>query len=272
MKPRVAIGITTYKPILDADFGKLLFEAYEAVSSRIVPYQVAVDSERYPVNSAKDFAAHWHTAIPVEILDRKGGNIVDRYVSHRGAEWRTKGVFSGGGQVLFTPDTDPRGSHTVTLEHNFSESLDWVKLFRSLVSIFSPSYAMLHIFTERELSMIDERQRFAFNGPIAHETHFTSWLSSSGDWRRPDSFRFEERRHYRFLSELSWANVFGPEFSGRYNAVSLAQQASLFEKVGETVYLQVTDQLRDIVDAPFEFERARARLKASFVNDVFRTP
>ena len=222
--------------------------------------------------SAEDFAAHWLTLIPVEIRDRRGGTVTDRYNHTQGAEWRTKGALSGGGRVRFSSANDPNGSHEITLEHNYSARVDWNALFRSLTSLFEPSHAMIHVFTDQELEMVDKQERFAFNGPIAGEPYFTSWIDSSGDWRRPDSFQLEEHRRYRFLPELAWANVLGREFDNRYDAVKVAQKSAVFELVGASNYIQITDKIADVVNNPTEFFQARAKLKEFFVNDVFRAP
>jgi hypothetical protein len=271
MKPKVGIGITTYEPVLDASFGEALFDAYAATSSKITPHQVAVSSAKYPISSAADFATHWLTLTPFELRAHRGrGEVLERGHFRVGGEWRTRGQLSGGGRVSFASDKDPHGSHEVVVEHNFSAGIEWVQLFRSLVATFKPSHAMLHVFTERELASVDPRERFAFNGPIAGEAHFTTWLSPLGDWRRPDNFRLNERRRYRFLPELAWANVLGQEFEGRYDAAGLASEAAKFELVDGVAYLQVTNQFDDVVSKASEFEDARARLKASFADDVFR--
>jgi hypothetical protein len=204
---------------------------------------------------------------------RNGGHVklLERGHFRYGAEWRTKGPLSGSGKVSFASDLDPHGAHEVTLEHNYSSAVDWVQLFRSMVDLFKPSHAMLHVFTERELSLVDDRQRFAFTGPVSGEAHFTMWLSSLGDWRRPDSFRLDERRRYRFLPQLAWANVLGPEFAGRYDEARLERGAACFERIDGATYIQVTDRLDDVVSAPDVFEPARTDMKAAFAPDVFRT-
>src|SRR5262249_36691281 len=142
---------------------------------------------------------------------------------------RTKGLLSGSGRVEFHPERDPHGPNGLTIEHNFLPSVDWTSFFRALVLLFQPSYAMLHLFTERELAHASAGERFAFTGPISGEAHFTTWVSPLGAWRRPDSFALDERRRYRFLPELSWANVLGREFEGRFDPVELEKGAAQYE-------------------------------------------
>lgn len=272
MKPKVGIGITTYVPIFDPAFGELVFNAYAAASSRLSPYQIAVWSLKHPISSGTEFAAHWATSGSFELLTRRGGDVLERGFFNVGAEWRTKGPLSGGGRVYFASNKDPRGSHELVLEHNFSAGVDWVTLFRSLVTGFAPSHAMLHVFTDRERNREHGDGSYVFNRPMTGEGLFTSSLLPSGVRRRPDSFRVEERRRYCSLPELAWANVFGKEFAGQYDAEKLRTEAARFETTSDAAYLQITDHLEDVIRAPELFEQARARLKASFADQMFFNP
>lgn len=273
MKPKIAIGLTTYLDITDPAFGAAVYDAYAAASARVTPNQVRVWSQKHSVTSRDEFAGLWLTRSPFEVhADRRKTELLKRGVSLIGAEWRHIGSPSGEGSVHFRPETDTSRANTVSIEHNWATGVDWVALFRRLIETLQPSYAMMHLFTEAELEAAVGRDRFdRFDGPVVGEGSFTSWKSIIGDWRGPDSFDHAARRQYRFLPELSWANWFGPEFDGRYERDFLAVHAANVVSTANGFGFQVTDSLRDVEQQPDEFRTARERLKSAFAADVFRS-
>ncbi|MDB5433145.1 MAG: hypothetical protein JWP35_4261 [Caulobacter sp.] len=267
MPTKVVIGITTYIDITDPAFGAALFDAYTATSDRLAPNQVKVWSTTTPIVTAADFGRLWLTRTPYEAREKRGGEITNKSEFLIGAEWRRTGVMSGTGQVHFR--YDPADANSLQLEGTYSSKIDWPELFERLIAIFSPSYAMLHLFTPTELEP-HPNSRFGFNGAVFGEPHFTSWLSSNGDWRKPDSFDREARRQYRFLTELSWANYLGSEFEGQYDAGVIKSEAASARKLGNGFLFQATTKPDDVVNSPQMFRSKRDTLKKAFRPGFFR--
>lgn len=269
MKSKVGIGVTTYEDIRSPDFGFALYEALVASSPKLVPYRIDVISEKYEVGGPQDFASHWCSERRLVVRPKYGIAPSYNAPSEFGADWRTKGTLSGGGDVFFG-GRDPNGASTLTLQHNYTANVSWLALFRRLVELFKPAHANLHIFTERELELAGEG-RFAFRAPIAGEGVFTAWKSRLGDWRGPDPWEVAERRRYRFLPDLAWGNYLGDEFSGQFERSLLLKGASAATELNKGIMFQVTAKLSDVINQPNVFERERAKLRTAFADGFFRS-
>ncbi|ATQ42074.1 hypothetical protein [Caulobacter mirabilis] len=270
MKPRIAIGITTYLDLSDVAFGAAVYDALVAASNRLAPDKGNVMGMRCEIASRQDFVDRWMSRLPFETRENRGrGPVIDRGEYVVGLQWRSRG---GNGRVNFrAPSSDPNADCTLTLDLAWAARTDWAGLFDRLVEITSPSHAMLHLFTPAE---IDAHPRGDphddFDGPVVGEGTFTAWLSSIGDWRRPDRHRPEERRRYRFLPQLSWANVLGKEFDGCYDPEAIRALGQDTRSVGDGLGFRVTGALADVERDPDAFAAARARLRGAFAPDVFR--
>lgn len=201
MKPRIAIGITTYKDIASPDFGRGVFDVYANLSEKMRPTQVKAWGTRTEISSRDDFAALWRTEAPYELRESRAKNaaVLERGTLDIGAEWRP-GPPIGVGEVKFRPTLDKSRTNTMTISHAFSTRVDWLQLFRALVKETEPAYAMLHLFTEREINASPVGDRFErFDRAFGGEQWFTSFRSPLGHWDVPDVLRLEQRRNYRFL-------------------------------------------------------------------------
>jgi hypothetical protein len=269
MKPKVGIGITTYEDIRSRDFGLAVYEALYATSAKLAPYRIEVIGDKHEVAGAQDFASHWCTELRLVLRPKHG--VAPSYTppSDFGADWRTKGVLSGDGNVFFG-GRDPNAPSTLIIQHNFATNLAWEGLFLRLVKLLKPAHANLHVFTKRELELAREGA-FAFRNPIAGEGNFTSWVSPLGTMRGPDPWEVDERRRYRFLPDLAWGNFLGPEFSGRFDQETLLGRPDLAEELGGGILLHVTENLSDVVKRPAFFESERSKLRLAFADDFFRS-
>lgn len=273
MPLKVAIGVTTYVDILGDAFGAAVYDAHAAVSDRIVPNQVTIWSTKHLVASQSEFSALWLTRTPFKRYeDRRKLKVIDSGEYLIGAEWRRTGAISGRGQVRFRPDTDMIGANELTLEFNYSPKIDWYLLFKRMVAIFAPSYAMLHLFSDadrsRPYSTYDGPCRY--DGPIAGEWQFTTWQTGMGNWRKPDWFDKKGRRTYRFLPELSWANHLGREFDGQYDPARLAGEVAELETSSAGVAFKLTDALSDVAMERDAFRGSRDAARAAFAPEFFR--
>lgn len=269
---KVGIGLTTYQDLTRRDIGEAVFEAYSAVSSNIVPNRVAVWSDTHTVETLSEFASLWASSFTFESREdrRPGALLTDRFQGVAGAKWRRVGGISGQGSVNFSSERDPNGAHSLVIDHNYSAKVDWLQLFTALVKIIRPSYGMLHLLTERE--RIDSGERFTrFDSAFAGEANFTHWKSLLGEWRSPDAWQMEERRTYRYLPQLSWANVLGEEFNGQYDRDMIEDIAIPIEVNTPGVAFQTTPRLSDVKKTPDEYSASRAALRAAFQPHFFRT-
>jgi hypothetical protein len=267
MKPRIGIGITTYRDISSPEFGEAVFDAYAEASERITPNQVKVWSIKSIVENRDDFGRLWLTRTPYQVHEGRSrrGPVLERGEYMVGAEWKRTGALAGEGSVTFRPELERSRTNEIIINHAYSPRVDWLSFFRALVAICGPSYAMLHLFTDTELATSASGDRFeVFDGPFAGEAGFTHFRSPLGHWDGPDQLRLVERRIYKYLPELSWANFLGPEFRGNYDPQFLARKAAVCEADGDSTLFCVTPSLGDVIDRYEEFNLARVRLRAAF--------
>lgn len=272
MKPRIGIGITTYRDISPPEFGEAVFDAYAAASERITPNQIKVWSIKSVVENRDDFGRLWLTRSPYEVREDRSSNapILERDEFMVGSEWKRTGALSGEGKVTFRPELDRLRTNEIIIRHTYSPRVDWLLFFRILVDICGPSYAMLHVFTDTELATSVRGDRFeVFDGPFAGEKWFTHFKSPIGHWDGPDELRLTERRNYKYLPEFSWANFLGSEFRGNYDPQVLAREAATCEIAGDSTLFCVTSALGDVIDRYDEFNLARVRLRAAFPPRAF---
>lgn len=274
MRPRIAIGITTYLDISDSEFGAAIYRAHEDTSNRLTPNRVRIWSAKHGVAATHDFSSLWLTVMPFERREGKGpdkGKLLDKGEFRVGAEWSRTGSLAGRGRVDFRPDLDHSQCDTLSIEFNYDPKIDWYGLFQRLVEICKPAYGMLHLFTELELSRSEAKDHLErFDGPLVGEGSFTSWKTSLGSWRAPDRWQLAERRTYRFLPQLSWANYFGSEFDGVIDAVRRNAMADGTHGDKDERFLRITEAISDVVDQPEIFDAKRERLKSHFPEGFFR--
>jgi hypothetical protein len=270
-KPRIGIGITTYRKLAEPEIGGAVFDAYAAASPRIVPNRIDVWSERHPVAGRDDFARHWLTIMGWEQQEERGGPVTARGEHRVGATWRHVGAPVGEGKVTFRRELDPKDADRIEIGSAWSPRVDWLVLFRALCAICRPAHAALHLYTDREGALLDaeDRQDY-FERPVTGETAFTAWRTPLDTWRKPDACELEKRRDYRFLPQLFWANHLGPEFSIVADRAFLAANACHVEEGESGLLFTVTEALAD-VDTDFErFRYARAALRHAFAPGTLR--
>lgn len=272
MKLKAGIGITTYKDTSDPAFGAEVYEAYRAASPKLLPTQISVWSKRFPVTGPADIAAHWLTkaAHTTRESRAKDARVLERLDLLIGGEWKTKAPLSGGGRPTFRPNDDLSRENTLILEHNFSPSVDWWSLFCRLVDLMAPSYGMLHVFDEESRRTLTGGDLSVFDRPFAGEHHFTSWKTPLNTWRKPDHWQLRERRQYRHLPDLSWANYFGPEFEGQYDLAVIRQAAEFTQEVPKGLLVRITPSLIDVADMSATFLNRRKEVKSAFREGFFR--
>lgn len=273
MKPRIVLGITTYRDLRNTEIAEQIYDAFAAVSPKLAPNRISVWQQHHPVANRSDFAQHWHTVLAYEIRESRAKNapIRDKGNYQVGAHWRTTGALNGRGEVSFQPDRDKTRPDTLRIDHAFSPRVDWYELLHRLVQITEPAYAMLHVFNVQGTNCGHSVAPDEFSGALTGEDRFVSWKTPAGTWRKPDRWERAERRRYRHLPDLPWANYLGPEFRDCFNLDQLRQAAFASCEVGEGVLFRITSQLGDVLQAGSEFSERRSRLKRAFANGTFHT-
>lgn len=271
MKPRIAIGITTYKDITSLECGAAVFDAYTEVSPKMQPTSAKVWSEKTKVTNRDEFASVWFNEMPYIVRENrsKAAQVLRRGSYLVGPEWST-GAPAGTGLVNFRPELDTNSTNCIEISHAYSSRVDWLRFFKLLVAITEPAYAMLHLFTEQEAASSPAGVGFErFDEPFSGEGWFTSHRSPSGHWDTPDLLRLDQRRNYRFLPELSWANALGPEWQDNFNAKVISELSSWCEKTGNTTIFGVTDSIKDVLDSYEAFNSVRVKLRNGFGPGAF---
>jgi hypothetical protein len=273
MKLKVGIGITTYQDISSSSFGAIVYDAYLATSPKIVPTRVDVWSKKHEVIDRDSFSTHWLTEMDYRVMENrsKSSAILEKGQFRVGAKWRTTGRLPGQGEVSFRSKLDSSRTNEVVIKHKFDTAINWAYFFERLVEVMQPAYAMLHVFSEEEPNQGELDRVEVFNRPFAGEEYFTKWKTSLGTWRKPDSWQLEERRRYRFLPNLSWANFLGPEFDGQYNHAELSSRAESVLPSGQGILLKVTGALSDVIDRREWFCEKRNLVRGAFAPGFFRT-
>ena len=271
MKPRIVLGITTYRDLRSTEIAEQIYDAFSAASPKLAPNRISVWLQHQPVANRSDFAKHWHTQMAYEIRASrsKTAPIRDEGNSQVGANWRTTGALNGRGEVSFQPDRDKTRPDTLRIDHAFSPRVDWYELLHQLVQITEPAYAMLHVFNVEGTSCGHSIAPDEFSGALTGEDRFVSWKTPAGTWRKPDKWERAERRRYRYLPNLPWANYLGPEFRDSFNLDQLREAVSDSCEMGDGMLFRTTSQLGDVLQAEFEFSERQAQLKRAFAEGTF---
>jgi hypothetical protein len=271
MKPRIVLGITTYRDLRSAEIGAMVYDAFAEASPRLAPTRASVWQQHHVVGNRDEFAAHWHTELAYQTREHRGTTaaVLERGRFQVGAHWRTTGALNGRGEVAYRPETDNTRPDELRIDHAFSPRVDWYGLLRRLVEVTAPAYAMLHAFNVQGSSCDYSIQPDAFSGALTGEARFVSWKTPAGTWRKPDSWERAERRRYRHLPDLPWANYLGPEFSGRVDPSRLRDAADESSEMGEGILLRTTSQLADVLNPDTDFSARQSRLKRAFADGTF---
>lgn len=268
-KPFIAIGITTYRDISAASFGARFYDACHSVSPKIVPTRAGLTFDRKEqVNISANFAERWSSEVTWRTLNKDETELLDKFETKSGAEWRCTGPSAGRGRVTFN-GRDPNGCHTLEATWNYLPNVDWAKLFQSLIPLFQPSYAMLHLFTEQEISAVKRHDKADFDGPVVHENRFARWRTVTGAVHRPDPWQLEARRTYRHLPQLSWSNFLGPQFRGQFDHAHVIATAAKSSTSADGMHFETTPSIASVATDYAQFWHARNEIRKAFMGDFF---
>jgi hypothetical protein len=272
---KVAIGFTSYVDLSTREVGGAIFNALASTSEKLVPEIVEVWNEKAKVETASDFAEKWFTETPFEVREGRSRKapLIRKGVYRIGANWRRKHALKGIGSLTPRAEDNYQGDDCIVIEYDFSKRIDWASLFSKLVAITQPAHAMLHVFEGHSDKVVrGQDQLDFFDGPIAGESWFTSWKTSTGHWQRPEPWKVADRKRYRFLPDLAWLNHFGPEFDSQFNPQELTGAVAAVEPEARGLSVRLSDDVSDVFMKPAQFEEIRSKARRCFAPEFFRSP
>jgi len=160
--------------------------------------------------------------------------------------WKRKKTTKSLGYIVHTDRVGPRnelklGRITIKLQPN--RKLDWYNFMRELCSHVQPTYGMMHLFTEPELT------------PDQVNNDFQIGVAS--------------KRLERGIPELACINFLGAKLAGSVNRVKIESSVGTVEAVGEGHLVSVSDNLFSVEDDYVGFSKKRRKLKSIFDEGVF---
>lgn len=269
----VSLGITTYRRISERDFARSLYGVLAENSHLLIPDRLG-DWARHPrqVRNADDFAELWAAPISWHVNETVEAGRLNRLLvalrlkrrrlgplqfdAYLPPEWSRSRAPKGYGKATIRRPDDGYGDNTVVMSHAYHPDIDWFRFFRTIVELTTPSCAMM------QLNVFDGN--FSDTNPPSlpvGERTFTG---------RVDRWRLKERREYRRLPYLAWANYFGPEFEGVLKQTELAAQAAHAEQFAAGLLVTVTPSITDSTEHRNEYQAALDRLQARFPIEVFK--
>jgi len=129
------------------------------------------------------------------------------------------------------------------LSSNYSNKVDWSKVFRIWCDIFTPQIGMLHYFTKNELGHGDEYRSFqvgSFRSALSPEVPNAGWMMFYGD-------DFSEKINFGHLED---AGFYVKNESGGY-------------------VVRITDEIQDVANDFPSFSRRREEMKKLFPEKFF---
>lgn len=160
--------------------------------------------------------------------------------------WKRKNVIKSQGHIFHTAKVGSRGElmlGSITIKFQINRKFDWFNLIRELIAHVRPTYGMIHLFTEPELT------------PDRVHNDFQIGTAS--------------RRLAIGVPELAYMNFFGDGLAGGVNQKQLELEGGIVEEIGSGYLVCVGKNLFDIEDDFEAFSTKRKNLKSVFPTGVF---
>jgi hypothetical protein len=176
-------------------------------------------------------------------------------------EGRTKGVLSWSDPVLWkNTNTKVNGSiwfgfgkrHSCIYLHLNPKNCDQVLLKRFLLEsckLFKADFGYIHLMTQQEMESSETPYMFSY----AIDTGLTTNDLKNG------------------VPNLCWATVFGPCYENYRNAIAKLKSIAIVDHDANSdlTYLQLTDNIKDIISDYAEFNAIRTEAKEMIGNQLF---
>jgi hypothetical protein len=237
MEQFVTIAIRTRASTTDAAVGRSLVDVLSAEG--MAPQQVSHNPDKINEEfNDGSLAAFWAEMATFKSMGRSRQSALT-------FAWRRKTVVKSSGYVRhgITNDAGTALPATVVIAAPWNKSVNWTRLFRSLLEIFPAQLGMLHLFTAPEIGKGGAWASFE--------------AGSLGPYLSPQ------------LPNLAWASYFGDEFAAEGNRQQLLGAGYDLEEYPNGYMVRVTPELQSL-EANFEdFSRRRAELKSMYRAGLF---
>jgi hypothetical protein len=237
--PLLAISIRTEIDTTSWSYGKSLFETLIKYEPRLTPQEIGADPRVESFVTVESAKARWGERRVV------GGDtvVVSTLNWTRNSELRGFGFANFAG-VASNGKTYGGG---VVLGSEFSRSVDWQGMFRTLVCEFGASAGLLHVVAGPEITAgpYDPPTASSFCKPLV----------------RQDLDQFPN---------LSWATWFGSRFADEADFSKIAQDGYLVEPMLGGFLVRITPSITDVLDDFPTFSRRRSMLKTYFRPELFK--
>jgi hypothetical protein len=209
-------------------YGKQLLDAVLEIDPRLCPERFGnSDPPRIEFVDVESCRDKWS---PMSFLWKRSRAVKSTgHVMHPSPDWRGREKMA---QIIFeaTPD----------------RSTAWIDLFRRFVAILGPKYAMLHLFTGKELVRADFKSAKDL------------FQSGPPGWALIDS-----------IPNIAWGNFFGEDLSQEVNVDAITRCGAVAERIANGWLVTTSDNIFDVADDYDFFSRQRVKLKETFRPDLF---
>ncbi|MCP1646625.1 hypothetical protein J2T41_006284 [Pseudomonas citronellolis] len=132
---------------------------------------------------------------------------------------------------------------SLVVEAQYHRKVEWLDVFRNVCSAMRPRYALMHIFSQDEISSVKV-------GSL--ESCFSSGVLYQGK-----------------IPDIGWAIFCGDDLAGLVDSFRISVAGFSVEELGNGFLIRVTEDLQDVVEDFSLFSRRRAELKSLFKEGYF---
>lgn len=249
-KPQIQISIVTAFDTTSWQFGRGILTNICATDLRLVPEFVG-NSEPLKC-SFTDIASVEPIWAPIATIDGPQGRV---WVPWDCLWKRTKSVKNRG--IMIHTKTDVSGKLRpgwLKIAADADKKINWFDLFKRLCQVARPSFATLHLFTDRET------RPGAFGVSEQEEVAADDFLTGA------PAATLEKRG----IPNLAWATYFGTSYATDMDASVLNSHGYYIEQIAEGNVLTLTDNIFDVQTGFDEFSVRRRGAKEHFRSGMFQ--
>lgn len=240
-KNEIRLCAKTSDETINWPLGKEILEAFVNTSDRLVPeflyqWEDCIGEFISVSETSKYWAQIGHM--------KAAGSSFDFPI---GLRWKRKKEVYYDAEIKHT-QTNVRGQlieGSLDISAQPHKKVDWLNLYKGIISAINPRYAILHLFPGDEA----ERAR-----PKTPASYFQSGLVVDGKF--PD---------------IGWAMFYGEEFSGDIDVEAIESSGFIVERLSNGYLIKVTSNVFDVLEDYSGFCKRRNELKSLFRKDFFMT-
>lgn len=240
MKPYIQLSIRTRSETIDLSIGQKLIDSLCVSEGVLFPERIShnPDMVANTFGEKESYQQFWASKSSMRV----NGSPFDFYQDFA---WRRKKNIRSVGCVThtcknFRGQTVP-GS--ISLTASFSDEVDWYALFKAWCEIFPPQIAMIHLFTDPELSPSVKNGSFQVGS-------FSAAL-------KPE------------IPNIGWGMFYGDEYAQEVDVAKIGDSRCHVESIGNGHLVRVTDNIKEVIDDFSFFSSRRSNLKKIFREGLF---